>query len=76
MIKPILEQEFKPAIIELRNFNKDVAIQQEKQHLVIAIERDNGYIYRREFDVFSDGQDDKRNTFIVFLTIKVYHINS
>lgn len=70
MIKPILEQEFKPAIIELRDFNKDVAMQQDKQHLVIAIERDNGYIYRREFDVFLDGQDDKRNTFIVERMIK------
>ena len=70
MIKPILEQEFKPAIIEIRNFFSDVASQAEKTHLIIALERDNGYTYVREFDVFKEGVDDKRNTFIVERFIK------
>lgn len=70
MIKPILEQEFKPAIIEIRNFFSNVASQAEKTHLIIALERDNGYTYVREFDVFKEGVDDKRNTFIVERFIK------
>ena len=59
MIKPILEPEFKPAIIELRKFHQDVAKYENKQHLVIAIERAKGYIYRKEFDIFPDGVDDE-----------------
>ena len=70
MIKPILEQEFKPAVVEFRNFKKDVASQEKKQHLILAIERDNGFIYRREFDVFKEGYDDERNAFIVERIIK------
>ena len=38
MIKPILEPEFKPAIIELRKFSEDVNKYSNKQHLVISIE--------------------------------------
>jgi len=70
MIKPSLEQEFKPAIIELRKFFSDVAAQKEKQHLVIAVERENGYVFRKEFDIFLDGVDDERNTFIAERFIK------
>ncbi len=70
MIKPILDQEFKPAIVELRQFFKDVKESYKKQHIVIAVERNNGYIYRKEFDIFQDGVDDERNTFIVERLIK------
>ncbi len=70
MIKPVLEPEFLPAIIELRKFNTDVSKVSNKQHLLIAVERDNGYIYRREFDVFPEGYDDERNTFIIERFIK------
>ena len=70
MIKPILEPEFKPAIIELRSFFKDVQKYPNKQHLVVSIERANGYIYRKEFDILPDGVDDERNTFIVERIIK------
>ena len=64
MIKPILEPEFMPAILEIRKFNEDVSKCSNKQHIIIAVERDNGYVYRREFDIFADGIDDERNTFI------------
>ena len=67
---PVLEPEFKPAIIEFRNFINDVNKAAEKQHVIIAIERDNGYIFRTEFDCFSDGFDDERNTFMVERIIK------
>ena len=70
MIKPILEPEFKPAIIELREFNKVVNKYPNKQHLIVSIERANGYIYRKEFDILPDGIDDERNAFIVERIIK------
>ena len=70
MIKPILDHDFKPAIIELRKFNEDVAKSENKQHLIIAVERNNGYVYRKELDVFADGIDDERNVFIVERLIK------
>ena len=70
MIKPILDETFKPAILELRRFNSLVKKYQNKQHLVIAVERDQGYVYRREFDILPDGIDDKLNNFIVERYIK------
>lgn len=70
MIKPVLEPEFKPAIIELRNYFKLVEKYENKKHIVIAIERDNGYIYRKEFDILPDGIDDELNYFIVERLIK------
>lgn len=70
MIKPVLEPEFKPAIFELREFKKDVAKYSNKQHLIVAVERANGYIYRKEFDILPDGVNDERNTFIVERIIK------
>ena len=48
MTKPILEPEFKPAIVELRNFFEDVKKYPNKQHLVVSIERAKGFIYRKE----------------------------
>ena len=70
MIKPILDQDFKPAILELRKFNSDVSKEKEKTHLIVCVERDNGYIYRKEFDCFKDGVNDERNNFIVERIIK------
>ena len=70
MIKPFLEPEFKPAILELRSFFNDVNKYPNKQHLIVSIERANGYIYRKEFDILPDGVDDARNTFIVERMIK------
>ena len=70
MIKPILDQTFKPAIIAIRDFNKKVSEFSNKQHIIIAVERDQGYIYRREFDILPDGVDDKLNNFIIERFIK------
>lgn len=67
---PVLENEFKPAVNEFREFVRDVNQSPEHQHIIIAIERDNGYIYRTEFDCFADGIDDERNTFMVERIIK------
>ncbi len=65
-----LDKDFKPAIIEIRKFNEDVAKQSKKQHLVIAVERELGYIYKKKFDVFEEGVDDERNNFITERIIK------
>lgn len=70
MIRPILDDKFKPAIVELKNFFKDVSNSPKKQHLIIAVERAEGCVYRQEFDIFADGIDDERNTFIVERYIK------
>ena len=70
MRKPVLDPGFRPAIVELRKFNEDVAKQQDKQHLIVAVERAGGYIYRREFDIFADGVDDERNALITERLIK------
>lgn len=70
MTLPKLEKEFTSAILELRRFHSDVAKAKQKQHLIVAIERAGGYIYRKEFDIFLDGVDDSRNTFITERLIK------
>jgi len=70
MIKPILDKGFKPAILELRSFNSEVKKYANKQHIIVAVERDNGYIYRKEFDILPEGVNDERNTFITERYIK------
>lgn len=70
MIKPPLDQSFKPAIIELNNFKNDVLKHPDKVKIKISIERENGFIYSREFDVFPLGVDDQRNAFIIERFIK------
>ena len=65
-----LDKGFLPAIIELRKFNEDVKKEKECNHLIIAVERNNGYVYRKELDVFVDGVNDERNIFIVERLVK------
>ena len=69
-MRNILDKGFTPAIIELRKFREDVAKTNDKQHLIIAVERNNGYVYRSEFDVFAPGVDNERNNLIVERMIK------
>lgn len=70
MFLPILEPEFKGAIFEFRKFVNDVKAADKKQHLIVAVERNDGFIYRKEFDIFEEGVDDERNIFITERTIK------
>lgn len=70
MTKPILDPEFKPAIIELRKFKELVNGYANKQHLAIAVERDQGYIHRVDFDILPDGINDELNIFICERYIK------
>ena len=66
----ILDKQFKPAIMELRQFNKDVCDSGKANKLVIAVRRNGGYVYHKTLDVFQDGIDDERNIFIVERLIK------
>lgn len=70
MIKPILDPTFKPAIVAIREFNEMVKKYPNKQHLVVSIERDQGFIYRNEFDILPKGVDDALNNYIVERYIK------
>ena len=51
----ILDKKFKPAIVELRNFKKDVLVSNNSNKLIIAVKRNGGYIFHKEIDVFKDG---------------------
>ena len=42
----ILDKDFMPAIIELRKFKEEVLKSGNVNHLIIAVERNNGYVYR------------------------------
>lgn len=68
---PTLEPEFLSAALEIRKFNEEASKVEGKQHLIVAVERAGGYVYRREFDIFPDGMDDERNTFITERIIKM-----
>ena len=70
MFSNILDKNYKPAILELRKFKEDVLASENPNKLIIAVERNNGYIYRKELDVFADGVNDERNVFIVERLIK------
>ena len=66
----ILDKQFKPAIVELRKFAKDVETSDKFTELVIAIKRNGGYVFHKKLNVFKDGIDDERNIFIVERLIK------
>ncbi|MCR5349081.1 MAG: ROK family protein [Bacilli bacterium] len=70
MVRPALDPSFQPLVTAWRQFGKDVALHPHRQHLIVAVERAGGYIYRREFDIFPDGVDDARNALIVERLIK------
>lgn len=67
---PPLDPSFQPAVLAVRQFALDVAKCPDKQHLIVAVERAGGYVYRREIDIFPEGVDDARNAFIVERLIK------
>ncbi len=67
---PILDKNYQPAILELRAFQKEVLASKKSMPLAICLERNNGYVYRFDLDVFQDGIADERNFFIVERIIK------
>jgi len=70
MIKPALDQEFTPAVLELRKFNEEVLASGHTNKLVVSIKRSQGYVYSREFTVYEDGYNDERNIFIIERFVK------
>ena len=66
----VLDKDFMPAIVELRKFKEDVLKSGNVNHLIIAVERNNGYVYRQELEVYKDGINDEKNIFIVERLIK------
>ena len=68
---PNLDKEFKPIIIELRKFKEYVSLKQNKGHIGICLERQDGYNYLYELDTFEDGTGyDEENYQIVERLIK------
>ena len=63
MIKPILDQEFIPAIVYNRKF-----LETATRPLQIAVERENGLIYRYDTKI---GEDKDANNFYVERLIKM-----
>ena len=60
-----LDPNFEPMILKLREFKEKVAASEKKVPVAFCVERNNGYVYRKELDVFVDGVNDERNIFIV-----------
>lgn len=60
MIKAILDPQFRPMALEIRNFNADVA-KATSQKIAISIVRNEGYTETIQMDVFADGVNDGRN---------------
>ena len=67
---PILDKNYKPAVLELRQFQQDVLASKKANKIAICLLRNNGYVYRFDMDVYQDGVNDERNFFIVERVIK------
>lgn len=70
MRKPILDPGFRPLITAIREYNAAVDAYPDKKRLIVAVERTGGYVYRREFNIFPDGVDDKQNALMTERLIK------
>ena len=55
--KAILDPDFQPMELVLRNYEKKVAAG-ESQNLIIAVERNGGLVERFAFEILKDGADD------------------
>ena len=67
---PSLDKNFKPMINLLREFNEGVK-NSEKEHLTICLERNQGYNYIYELDIYKEGTGhDEENFFLVERIIK------
>ena len=55
MIKPTLDKTYKPMIRVLQEYENAVKQENQKQTIVIAVERNGGYNFVYKFDAFIDG---------------------
>lgn len=68
---PKLDPDFSPMVLKLREFQAKVAKASAKQKLIICLERNKGYNYRYELDIFPDGIGfDEENYEIVERIVK------
>ena len=65
-----IDKGFVPAISAIRDFERDVISKGKSEHIGISIERNDGYVYRKEYDIFKEGVDDERNIFMTERIIK------
>ena len=65
MYIPKYDKGFKPAIVELRNYEAKVnaVADEEKSELVICLERTKGYNYIYKMDIFKDGTGHDEENF-------------
>jgi len=69
-LKPSLDKNFQPAIIELTQYSQAVESTKKMTSLSIYIERNNGYNYIYNMNVFIDGYNDLENYRIVERVVK------
>lgn len=55
-----LDKQFQPLSVVLRDYLKDAAARQDSVTLALAIERNQGFVYRRDFTIFAPHVDDAR----------------
>lgn len=68
---PKLDPDFSPIVLKLREYEEKVSKATQKQKLVICLERNKGYNYRYELDVFADNTGfDEENYEIVERIVK------
>ena len=59
-----LDADFAPLSVLLAQYKADVADAPETSSLSIAVERNQGYIYRKDFTIFPEGIQDERTIFL------------
>ena len=64
-----LDHDFKPIILEIEKFNKEVKDSGKLNLLSIILIKDN-FIYRKDIEVFTDGYNDEYNIYIIERYIK------
>ena len=68
---PSLDKNFSPIILKIREFNELVKKASEVSHLTICLERNQGYNYFYEIDIFADGTGhDEENYELVERIVK------
>ena len=64
-----LDHDFKPIILEIEKFNKEVKDSGKQNLLSIVLIKDN-FVFRKDIEVFIDGYNDKYNIYIIERYIK------
>ncbi len=59
-VKAPLDKQFMPLSLVLAEYEKEAAAMSDSVTLSIAAERNQGFVYRRDFTAFAQGRDDAR----------------